>query len=194
MDQTTYIHFIRSDSMMTKADDIDECNALAYANINGFADENGKRSEEGVVICRVWLLENTKKKKRFLVDWNYEEYRSNEGVIRQIKNTKTELVRYHTTIVENILYAAYERYKLQWMIDHKKTLEQLISALQTQMTDGAETIYEAYDEFQMDQGFAGELWVCEQEFRETEAQNDDVIKKLLTKDEYEILKKSRSEQ
>ena len=62
------------------------------------------------------------------------------------------------------------------------------------MTDGAETIYEAYDEFQMDQGFAGELWVCEQEFRETEAQNDDVMKRLLTKDEYEIWKKSRSEQ
>lgn len=192
MDQATYICFIRSDSIMTKADDTDECNALAYANINGFTDENGK-SEEGVVICRVWLLENTKKK-RFLVNWNYEEYRSNESVIRQIENAKTELMRYHTTIVENILYAAYERYKLQWMIDHKKTLEQLISALQTQMTDGAETIYKAYDEFQMGQGFAGELWVCEQEFRETEAQNDNVMKKLLTKDEYEIWKRSRSEQ
>lgn len=193
MDQTTYIRFKHGDAVMTNTGDTDESNALAYADINGFADENGKRSKEGVVICRVWLLENTKKK-RFLVSWNYEAYRSNESTIRQIKKAKAELIRYHTTIVNNILYAAYERYKLQWMIEHKKTLEQLISALQTQMTDGAETTYEAYDGFQMDQGFAGELWVCEQEFRETEAQNDNVMKKLLTKDEYEIWKKSRSEQ
>lgn len=192
MDQTTYIRFKHGDAAMTNDSDTDECNALAYVDVNGFADENGKRSEEGVVICRVWLLENTKKK-RFLVSWNYEVYRSNESTIRQIKKAKAELIRYHTIIVENILYAAYERYKLQWMIDHKKTLEQLMAELQARMIDGAETAHEAYDEFQMDRGFGGELWAYEQEFRETEAKNDDIMKALLTKDEYKIWKKSGRE-
>ena len=77
----------------------------------------------------------------------------------------------------------YEAYKLRWMIAHGDTLKELLDTLgdiaaesvedntMSAATDGDSTkalMDDAHDTFVADTGFCGSLWVCLEEFLQTE--------------------------
>lgn len=67
----------------------------------------------------------------------------------------------------------YQNYQLQWMQDHAYSLENLIMSLEEyrQNTFGL-TLPELFDEWEQNQGFDGEIWACENEFNDCEAQEN----------------------
>lgn len=159
--------------------------ATAYADIDGYtADEN----ESGTVICRIWLL-NEKRGiyPTYLVDWHYDAYRMNKSVLELVAQAKNDLKRFKQDMVDEVFAKAYERYKLQWMLDHNHTLSELLDILQSCMDETGD-INNAFNTFECDTGFRSELWACEDEFLETEWENDDYMQRLLAGDEYAIYK------
>ena len=73
----------------------------------------------------------------------------------------------------------YQRYQLQWMIDHGYSLDDLIQELTSVQYDDPEDsdristpISELYGDWVMDVGFGSEIWVCEDEWREGEGMED----------------------
>ncbi len=94
--ENNHIYFECVHMERTNQNDEDEKAALAYADIDGYtADENA----EGTVICRVWLLYDTKNSavkwhhnnESFIVDWHHNGYRMNDEVRKQIEQAKTKL-------------------------------------------------------------------------------------------------------
>ena len=70
----------------------------------------------------------------------------------------------------------YQKYQLQWMINHGYSLDDLIQELANMQYDDPEDsdristpISELYDEWIMDVGFGSEIWVCEDEWKQCEA-------------------------
>lgn len=70
---------------------------------------------------------------------------------------------------------AYQKYQLQWMIDHGYSLDDLIQELTSMQYDDPEDsnristpISELYGEWVMDVGFGSEIWVCEGEWEMSE--------------------------
>lgn len=66
----------------------------------------------------------------------------------------------------------YQNYQLQWMHDHAYSLEDLMMSLEKyrQNTFGL-TIPELFEEWKFNQGFDGEIWVCEDGFEDCEMQS-----------------------
>lgn len=68
----------------------------------------------------------------------------------------------------------YERYQLEWMIEHGHSLKELMDELtfyqnDLEATPGVNlTVLDVFDEWVDDRGFGGELFVCEQEWSEAE--------------------------
>lgn len=94
--ENDYIHFECIHIERTDQNDRDEKAALAYADIDGYtADENA----DGTVICRVWLLYDTKNSavrwhhnnEQFIVDWHHNGYRLDNNVREVIKQAKDKL-------------------------------------------------------------------------------------------------------
>ena len=76
----------------------------------------------------------------------------------------------------------YEKYKLQWMLDHGYTLQDLIQSLtEYQQADpedierASTPITELFEEWQQDIGFRSEIWVCEQEWLDYEGNDDEMM-------------------
>lgn len=66
----------------------------------------------------------------------------------------------------------YEKYQLQWMIDHSYSLQNLIDELaEMQYSDPEDSsristpVSELFDEWVADVGFGSEIWACEAEWR-----------------------------
>lgn len=165
--------------------DPNERQAIAYADIDGYpADENA----EGTVICRVWLMYAKEGNyPTYLVDWHHNGYRMNESVMEIVNQAKKDLEKYKEDITERLWNKAYERYKLKWMLDHNHTLTDLLDAL-TEIQKDTETLSSnvAFEDFELDIGFRGELWVCKEEFQESEGQDLDYMKELLDGAEYRL--------
>lgn len=68
-------------------------------------------------------------------------------------------------------FRAYERFKLQWMLDHKHTLQELLCELDAYSEDcgDAGSMQELLDVWEKDRGFGGEMWPCYEEWLECEA-------------------------
>lgn len=72
--------------------------------------------------------------------------------------------------------SAYEKYQLQWMIDHGYTLKNLIEELQNLQYEDPEDsdristpVEELFDEWETDIGFGGSMiWACRKEWEECE--------------------------
>lgn len=65
----------------------------------------------------------------------------------------------------------YQRYQLQWMLDHDISIQDLIQELtlcQKESDDPELTVQEIFDDWEMDCGFGGELWACEDEYNDCE--------------------------
>lgn len=65
----------------------------------------------------------------------------------------------------------YQKYQLQWMIDHGYSLNDLVMELTNLQYDDPEDIrristpiFELYCEWEMDVGFGSEIWACEEEW------------------------------
>lgn len=70
----------------------------------------------------------------------------------------------------------YQKYQLQWMIDHDHSLDELIGELtDLQYSDPEDSdmisqpVSDLFDEWNQDCGFGGELWACEAEWNECES-------------------------
>lgn len=63
---------------------------------------------------------------------------------------------------------AYENYQLQWLIDHRYSLDDLMAALQAYKQDCGdeepEDIRELFNQWEMEIGFNGEIYACYEEF------------------------------
>lgn len=74
----------------------------------------------------------------------------------------------------------YEEYQLQWMVDHGYSLKDLMNLLAEVMNeelivDGNAHIIidEAFEIWEADCGFRGSIWVCEDEWEQNEALEED---------------------
>ena len=69
----------------------------------------------------------------------------------------------------------YEKYKLQWMIDHGYTIEDLVRELDDARQDHhpQASLTEVFDEWEMNSGFRGSIWACENEWRDCEAKMEE---------------------
>lgn len=67
----------------------------------------------------------------------------------------------------------YQNYQLQWMQDHAYSLEDLIMSLEEYRKDTfGLTLPELFHEREHNQGFNSEIWACENEFNDCEAQEN----------------------
>ena len=86
----------------------------------------------------------------------------------------------------NIVKVAYEKYKLDWMIGHGHTLEELMCYLNLmQEEEDSSTVSTLYEDGEYGFGFGGEIWACHDEFMEYEFSDQEYMKLLLTEEEYE---------
>ena len=72
----------------------------------------------------------------------------------------------------------YQKYQLQWMIDHGYSLQDLMRELTEFQYDDPEDsdristpISELFNEWESDRGFGSEIWVCEEEWKNCEESN-----------------------
>lgn len=70
----------------------------------------------------------------------------------------------------------YEKYKLQWLIDHNYSLTDLIQALEDyinqEFSDIKINLSKAFEEWESDSGFNSEIYAYEEEFNDAEAYYD----------------------
>ena len=79
---------------------------------------------------------------------------------------------------------AYEKYKLDWMLHHGYTLDNLISELSDCMEEANEDLPVVFDVWESDYGFRSEIWVCFDEFIYKEYQDTNYMYQLLNWEEY----------
>lgn len=70
----------------------------------------------------------------------------------------------------------YEKFQLQWMIDHGHSLRELLEELERVQYDDPENdahistpVTELFVEWERDRGFGSEIWPCEAEYESREA-------------------------
>lgn len=70
----------------------------------------------------------------------------------------------------------YEKYQLQWLIDHNHSLTELIQELEDYINQESSDIKinlsKAFKEWESDIGFNSEIYACEKEFNNAEAYYD----------------------
>lgn len=60
----------------------------------------------------------------------------------------------------------YERYQLEWMIDHGHSLKEFVQGLDRVDLDGIDSLEDAYAIWEQDYGFGGEIFSNKREFTE----------------------------
>lgn len=69
---------------------------------------------------------------------------------------------------------AYERFKLQWMLDHGHTLKELVQELERlrEESDPDMSLEAIFADWEFGYGFGSEIWPCFQEYLECEGQGN----------------------
>ena len=67
----------------------------------------------------------------------------------------------------------YQKYQLQWMIDHDHPLDEMVSEMLAMQTDGDKIAFDGdvadlFSEWEYSCGFGGEIWACEKEWQDAE--------------------------
>jgi hypothetical protein len=90
----------------------------------------------------------------------------------------------------NIRQIAYEKYKLNWMMEHGYTIVDLFECVGKHLIDDPDwSLADAYDEWELSDGFHGEIWCCFEEFLDCEYQDKEYMSLILdTGEYYEYLK------
>lgn len=75
---------------------------------------------------------------------------------------------------------AYQKYQLQWMIDHDHSLDEMISEMLAMQTDGDKVVFDGdvadlFSEWEYSSGFGGEIWACLNEWKECEGSMMDAV-------------------
>lgn len=71
----------------------------------------------------------------------------------------------------------YQKYQLQWMMDHGYSVDDLIDELARCQDDWAENSDPVSDIYQVwleNIGFNGSIWACQAEWKDCEAKQDDI--------------------
>lgn len=169
----------------------DEEHAIAYADVDGYSsDEN----EEGTVICRVWLL---KESKGFIVNWHHNGYRTIEAVIECINQAKKDLEKYAEGAIGRVFNRAYSKYKLKWMIDNDISIKELLDKLQIGLNNGSKDIHDALADFEagkVDYFHNQAIWSDEAGFRYQEWEDENYMRQLLSGTDYEIWYDNRKQE
>lgn len=103
----------------------------------------------------------------------------------------TDLYEPETTERETIMditRTAYEKYRLDWMINHGHTLTQLMKYMEILngiKCNPEESVCRLFEDFNENGNFAGRLWKNYDEFMEAEFMDDEYMAALLTSDELE---------
>jgi hypothetical protein len=91
----------------------------------------------------------------------------------------------------NIKAIAYDKYQLYWLISHGYTIKDISDLaeewLQERLSNPSDS--ESFNDYLFVQGFSGSLWVCFEEFLNSEYLDEEYIKGLLNDLEYEEYKK-----
>lgn len=70
----------------------------------------------------------------------------------------------------------YEQYKLQWLINHNYSLTNLIQKLENYINQDSPDIKinlsKAFKEWEFNTGFNSEIYACEKEYYDAEAQDE----------------------
>ena len=70
----------------------------------------------------------------------------------------------------------YEKYQLQWLIDHNHSLTDLIQELENYINQDSPDIKinlsKAFKEWEFNTGFNSEIYACKEEYYDAEAQNE----------------------
>lgn len=70
----------------------------------------------------------------------------------------------------------YEKYKLQWLIDHNYSINDLIQELEDYINQESSDIKinlsKTFEEWESNIGFKSEIYACEEEFNDAEAYYD----------------------
>lgn len=90
--------------------------------------------------------------------------------------------------MDKIKEIAYQKYKLDWMISHGMTLDDLLQQLNDYRNESdygkEQDFLTLLREWEYERGFGGELYVCFNEFLETEFLDKDYMLDLLSDKEY----------
>ena len=64
----------------------------------------------------------------------------------------------------------YEKYQLQWMLDHDRSLRDLVKELEDRRQDHhpEAPLQDVYTDWEMNSGFDGSIWACEDEWNDAE--------------------------
>lgn len=78
--------------------------------------------------------------------------------------------------MKQTLRQQYERFKLQWMVDHGYTLTDFVKILDEIAEESAdnESVFEYYDAFESDIGFNGELYPSFYEWFNNERKDNEI--------------------
>lgn len=108
-------------------------------------------------------------------DWNITTCQLPEATINRIRNDE---VTYLMSRYSGDPDMSHEMFKLLWMIEHGKTLKDLVRELQNMQYDDPEDsdristpITELFDEWEYDRGFGGSIWPCMGEFLDCEGKD-----------------------
>lgn len=88
---------------------------------------------------------------------------------------------------------AYEKHRLRWMLDHGKTITDLINELNTMQQECPDinSINDLFEDWELDCGFGSECWPCLGEFSQTEFKDEHYMHSLLTAEEWDAYTKIR---
>lgn len=85
----------------------------------------------------------------------------------------------------DITKIAYEKYKLDWMIQHGYTLKDLITELENMREEDEDASLETlFEDWEDEYGFDSEIWACYDEFMDIEFYDSEYMASLLTSNEY----------
>ena len=104
-----------------------------------------------------------------------------------------------TLSFKNIEDIAYNKYQLDWMKTHNHSIKELIQKIQEYRLDAIDdgafdddtTDLIFLEQFEANDGFNGELYVCFDEFLNNEYQDADYMRTLLNEEEFKRYKKER---
>lgn len=85
----------------------------------------------------------------------------------------------------NIKKIAYEKYKLNWLLDHGYTLSNLMHELDIMQEENTDdSVSQLFIDWEYGFGFGSEIWACYQEFLDNEHKDNSYMVHLLNVEEY----------
>lgn len=167
-------------------DDPDQASAVSYGDIDAYPV--GEDSQ-GIVACRVWLLHGKNNGMyRYLVDWHCDTYMKDPEARKRVQEMKERLITRREAAIGQLFERTYQKYILCWMLDHGCSLSRLLTGIQDVLNDGASDMDEAFSQFVGDVGFDGSIWACRDEFRESEWQDCDLMRDMLSPEDFALWK------